>query len=228
MANMTRDELVTELQARGWNRYTAAQLQKYLDWALQEVYRRGQFPSFQPDTSAGAFNPVGGATLGLLTLVGGSDGRFAVSVDKVTFYNSAGAARPLMAADATFFEEVIHPNALTPTASGRIIGFPEYYYLYDEFLYFYPVPDVTYNYSIVSKERTDSFGSGSATTAPLPERFDPAVLAFAEMICNRRARDYDAMAIAESIGQTIIDSEIAATSRVNAREPLRFMEGYNG
>lgn len=222
MANMTRDELVTELKARGWNRFTDAQLQKYLDWALQEVYRRGQFPSFQDDSATGSFNPASTTNLSFQTL-GGTADRI-VSVQQVLFINDYGQAVPLTPATEEFWLEVMQGNNLTPVANGRVVGFPELYYVSDRFINFYPVPDKTYTYYVYSRERDNTFTTG-ASQSGLDETFDAVILAFAEMICNRRARDYDAMAIAESVAQSMLELEIANSNRVFEHEYPRVV-GY--
>lgn len=217
MASLTRDGFVTELKARGWDRYTDTQLQKYVDWALQEVYRRGQFPAFQADSYSGSIDPTVNSDITFGT-IGSAQADRIVSVDRVLFKDTAGKAFNLIPATERFYREVMLPNyATTTVAAGRVVGFPEYYYVYDRAIKLYPIPDQTYNFFAYSKERDTTFASGAATSG-LDEPFDAAILAFAEMICNRRARDFEAMAVAESIGMDIIQLEMANSNLVYAEE----------
>lgn len=209
MAGMIRDEFVTELQARGWSRFAAVDLQKYLNWGLQDVYRLGKFPLTNDASATAAFAaddfsiPYGVIESGGTSLIH--------SIDAVYLKDAGGNPYKLDSASNHEFLATIYPNTLR-TAVGRIKNLPIEYYAQGETLYFYPAADQAYVWVVQYTKRADIFTAGGANSG-LPERFDIGVLFATEVHCARRARDYDAMAVAANALDKFIADETATENK---------------
>jgi len=79
-------------------------------------------------------------------------------------------------------------------------------------LYFYPAMDDTYSWVVQYTKRADSFAD-AASNSGLPERFDVGVLSATEAHCARRAKDFDAMSVAQSLLSAFIADETATENK---------------
>jgi len=208
MTQLTRDVFVAELQSRGHGRFTTASLNRYLDWALQDVYRMGKFEAVK-DTQANGVLVLGDATVSFTVIATAAVNLHAINA--VYIKDASGNLSPLEPARREAFWGDIFPNFLAPDAT-RLKGQPTQYYVYGEDLYLWPICDGAYTWYVHYTGRADSFASGAATSG-LPERMDSAVLAAAEIQCCRRARDLTALALAEATLNDLINHELANEHR---------------
>lgn len=205
MANMTRDEMVTELQARGWSRFTAAQVQRYLDWGLQDIYARSSYPrSVMGVTTVAGFT---GQTTPFTTLSGAGAELVHKVVRVLTLYSTE--IIELLAADEDYFWSVMWPNSQKSSPDKG--AHPTHYYVHDLLVYTYPQPHAAVTLYIHHLLREDVFSGGTDTTG-LPERFDKAVIAAAEVHCARRARDVETMGLAQAMVDQFILDELGQSS----------------
>lgn len=202
MAQLTRDGFVTELQSRGWSRFVAADLQRYCDWGLRDVIREAKWKdqliivSFSTSLDSVAFSAI--------------DGTGAMrEIQHMYRTTTNDEIRLKPQTDEDFFEKRIF---LDVTNSGNK-GAPTQYYVYNKKVYFWPFPDKSYTFSTHYNLRSTAFGSG-ATPSPLPERFDEAILCAIESHCFRRAREWEAMAVAQSEMRRIVLAEIVEDEQI--------------
>ena len=191
MANLTRDLMVAELQSRGWSRFVATDLERYLDWALQDIYGMAKFdrstlnvyaPGVVPATSNVPFSTISGSSAELVHQI------------KAVFVGDGTHVFRLEPANEEFFLEVMWLNSQLGEQAD-LAPHPTHYYVFDRAVFLYPIAQASIPVWIHHLLREDVFSGASDTTA-LPERFDKAVIAQAEVHCNRRAHDYEGMGIA--------------------------------
>lgn len=214
MANMTRAQFVTELQARGWSRFTAAELQKYLDWALQDLYGKAKY-----DRSVKTVTTVNDTVLDVhafSSLSGGSDEAIH-DISSVYVQQTGVDPVKLEPASDEDFEDWLWPNSLTANPD---LGVPTMYYVYDLKLYLYPKPNVALDVHVHHMLREDTF-SGDGDTTSLPERFDKAIIMLAEIHCNRRAHNVEELAVAQSTFETFLMEELGMAGRTMAERTDR-------
>jgi hypothetical protein len=196
--------MVAELQARGWSRFTQAQLEKYLDWALQDVYSKAPY-----DRSTISVFTAAGTELDNFTFT--SIGGTAESINEVmAVYYRRTNTDPVKVRAATDkeFMDVIWPN--TQTANPHR-GAPVMYYVFDLAVLLYPKPQPAMDVYIHHMLREDIFTSGSDVTS-LPERFDKAIIALAEVHCNRRSHNYEDMSAAQLIFDEFLLAELGQSA----------------
>lgn len=200
MSNLTRDQLVTELQSRGWSRFQSSELQTYLNWGLQEVYRRASWPAI---VSA------------LVTISGNTDGSVEFSsinaspdlihiIDRVHVKTAAGDVLELDAIPDDLYWGVVAPNFARPSPTK---GVPTGYAIERKTVWLHPIPQEAVDILIAHQLRTDTFASGSSTTG-MPERMDLLVLLAAERLCFHRAKDYEGMIVTESLFNETLMKEL--------------------
>jgi len=201
MSAMTRDQMVTELQDRGWSRYAAASIQKYLDWGLRDVLVSGRFEAnlrASTQVTATAMDSV------TITAIETAASPLKVgSIEGLSATRSGGDVVPLEPATAELFRDVILPTARLASPDT---GDPTHYYLWDLIAYIYPKPTTSTTITVDFLASKNAFSGGSDTTG-LPEGFDRAVIAAAEVHCYRRAHDYEGMAVAANIMRQVILEE---------------------
>lgn len=214
MANMTRDNMVTELQSRGWGRFLAADLQRYLDWALQDMYSKAGFrrDNVTPFTVAASTADV--LTFATISAAAADNIREVLSV--YVKYN--GVLYQVEAATPETFSSLVWPNTQGVTKDQASV--PEYYYVYDEQVFLYPTPTQAVDYIIHCVVRDDVFTSGTDVT-DLPQRFDKGVLMLAESHCFRRARDYEGLGVCQAIFDKWLLDELAVQGQVMAQDSPR-------
>lgn len=202
MANLTRDDMVAELQKRGWSRFTATDLQRYLDWALQDIYGKAKFNRSSLATYTQADTLLD--KIPYASIAGAEE--LVNEVKTVYVQQQSTAPQKVVAATEDVFIETIWPNTLDP-APDR--GVPSMYFVYDREVVLYPTPypalDVIIHYAV----REDVFTSGGDTTN-LPERFDKAIIALAEVHCNRRSHNYEDMSAAQAVFDEFLLNELGA------------------
>jgi len=191
MANLDRDGFVTELQVRGWSRFTSVQLQKYLDWALQDIYGMARFPR-----STLGVSTISGTVLDIIPFatISGGGGELVHQVKGVQVKYS-GEVMVVDPASEVDYMEFMYPN--TQATNPVLAAYPVVYFISGTNLYLYPKPQAAVDLFIHRLLREDVFTGGTDVTG-LPERFDKAVLAQTETICNRRAHDPEGYAIAQA------------------------------
>jgi len=201
MANMTRDQFVAELQARGWSRFLAAQLEKYLDWALQDIYGKARF-----DRSVLSMVVVAATELDVIpfSTISGAGNELVNEIKAVYIQQSGQEPQKIAPATEEDFLTVIWPNTESPAPD---LGVPDMYFVYDLNVYLYRKPYPAVDVHIHHMLREDTFSGGSDTTS-LPERFDKAILALAEVHCNRRSHNYEDMAAAQAVFDQFLLDEL--------------------
>ena len=219
MANMSRDQMVAELQARGWSRFLPAQLEKYLDWALQDIYSKASFNRSVLSTAT-----VVGTELDVIpfTTISGGSAEAVNEVKGVYFKFDGAEPRKLEPATEEEFLNVMWPNSQSPAPD---VGTPEMYFVYDQALHLYPKPSPAVDVFIHHMLREDTFSSGSDTTS-LPERFDKGIIMLAEVHCNRRSHNYEDMGAAQVVFDQFLLDELGRagsemTERVDRIMPWR-------
>lgn len=219
MANLTRDQLVTELKVRGWSRFQDSELQAYLNWGLQEVYRRASWPAI---VSA------------LVTVSSNTDGSIEFSsinaapdlihvIDRVHVKTSADDVIELDALPEDAYWSVVAPNfARTNPNKGMPVG----YAIERKTLWLHPIPISAVDVLVAHRLRTDTFSSGSATTG-MPERMDLLVLLATERLCYHRAKDFEGMIVTESLFSETLMKELGQQGMLDSEFPRRVIP-YRG
>lgn len=206
MAQMTRDDFVTALQARGWNRFIATDLQRYLDWGLRDIVRAVNFKDEQQAVSLAAqsVSPIAFSSI---------NSGLVQTIDKVinVTANYENELDPLPSEE---FYEFWLPNP------DREIGVPDWYYVYEKKLYLIPYPQQAFDFVIHITGRINGFAGGSSTSG-LPEYFDEAILPSAESYCFRRAHETDRMAVAQAEVRRILLDQLAADGMQSSEEEDR-------
>jgi hypothetical protein len=201
MANMQRDEFVTELNARGWSRFTSTQLQKYLDWALQDIYGMARY-----NRSTLTVTTVSATVLDLIPFATVSAGAAElVHQIKAVFAKYGTDLYPVEAASEDQFINTIYVNRLATNPVKA--AYPVLYYVYQLGVHLYPKPQAAVDIIIHSLLREDTFTGGTDVTG-LPERFDKAVLAQTEAFCYRRAHDPEGFSFAQATVRDFILDEL--------------------
>jgi hypothetical protein len=201
MPNMTRDELVSELQVRGWSRFTATQLQKYLDWALQDIYGMARYPRSSTGVSV-----ITNSVLDLVPFatISGAGAELVHQIKSVQVKSGANLYTVEPATEPDFYA-FMYPNI--QQANPVKAAYPNQYFVYNLGIYFYPRPNAGVDYHIHRLMRGDVFSGGTATSG-LPERFDKVIVAQTEAICCRRAHDTEGFAFAQSVVRDFIMDEL--------------------
>ena len=219
MANMTRDDMVAELQARGWSRFTPASLEKYLDWALQDIYGKAPFERSVLSTANVPSTEL--ILIPFSTISGGAD-ELVGEIKAVFIKQSGQEPQKLIPATEREFLDMIWPNSQSPTPQS---GVPSQYFVYDLNVYVYPKPSPAVDIIIHHMRREDTF-SGSGDITSLPERFDKAIIALAEVHCNRRSHNYKEMGAAQVVFDKFLLDELGRSGmqmgeRVDRVQPWR-------
>jgi len=209
MAAMTRANIRTELQSKGWSRFLAADLDRYTDWALQTVYGEGSFDRSVRDTTT-----VGGTILDQVPFATVSAGaaELVQSIREVLVKDVSGNIHKLTYASDSYFMSTLRPNISSTTP---LTGVPHYYYIYDLVVVLYPKPNVAMDVIIDWMRRKDAFTNDADTTG-LPERFDKIVVAWAEVFCHRRAREMNEMMNMERTARDMMLRELGQEMSVAA------------
>lgn len=194
MANMTRTQLRAELTARGWSRYTNAQLDRYLDWGLQAVRRAFKWK----DTGASVDLTKSGNILlseVAATSPRGITGIFCVSEGKEL------KLEPMP--DDRFYDAWYSAD---PSLSGNQSQ-PTHYYIHNDEIFLLPFPDQSYDFRVNYLARQNVFAADGSTSG-LPEFLDSAILLEAEAYCFQRAHEFERMAIAQGEARRIVFEEV--------------------
>lgn len=181
MAVMTRDELVAELKVRGWSRFTDAQLQKYLDWALQDIYGMAHYPR-----ATTAVSVIANSVLDVIpfaTIAGGAE--LVHQIKTIQVKQGANVYRVEPATEEQF-QDFMYANTVQTNPVKTSV--PQLYFISNLSIYLYAKPQAGVDYHVHHLKREDAY-SGGTDVSGLPERFDKAILAQAESICCRRAHD---------------------------------------
>ena len=207
MAALTRDAFVTELQSRGWSRFTAAELQQYLDWGLRDIVRMANWTASRKTV---AIADVATPTVAFSAIDAGG----VKQIDNVYITDDYKEDRLNVYGDEAFEEWLAQDPAL-PSNKGQ----PTHYYAYQDKLYLILAPDAPYDLSVWYVEDISGFGGNNVSG--LPERLDEAILPAAEMYCFRRAREWEAMGVAFSEVNRIVTWELARQGSVMADRERR-------
>lgn len=219
MSNLTRDQFVTELQVRGWSRFQASELQTYLNWGLQEVYRRASWPAI-----VSALVTVTGNTDGSVEFTSiNSNADLIHTIDGVHIKTSAGDVLELDAISEDSYRSIVVPNFLRTTPDK---GVPVGYAIDRKTVWLHPVPIAATDVTVAHRLRTDTFASGSATTG-MPERMDILVLLATERLCFQRAKDYEGMIVVESLLNETLNRELGQQGMLEQEFPRRVIP-YRG
>jgi hypothetical protein len=214
MAQLTRDEFIVELTNRGHGRFDNASLVRYLDWALQDVYRLGKFDTVQ-DLQTSAALADGDSAIPFTAVATGAS--VVHAINGVYLKNPAGSIIPLTESSRESFWDTIYPNSLATTKSKQQ---PSQYYVYGEQVWLYPASDGVYTWYVHYTARADTF-AGATAKSGLPERMDTAILAAAEMQCCKRSRDVNGFALAETVLNDLINGEVGNENRQFTEEAPR-------
>lgn len=215
MANMTRDQLRDELKVRGWSRFTDAQLEKYLDWSLQDIYGMAKFPRSTLTTFtlvASVLDVIPFAT------ISGASAELVQEIRSV-YVKQDGVVTRLRPVEEDYFLSVMRPNTM---ASSPTTGLPAVYFVFDLAVVLYPKPSEAVDIVVDHLLREDNFTSASDTSG-LPERFDKAIIAQTEVHCNRRAHDYEAMLVAENEARRFVFEELGQSGSDMREEQERVL-----
>jgi len=209
MAQLTRDQFVTELKVRGYRGFDDAEIQKYVDFALRDVVRE-----FKIDDLADLYEnaaPTAALDTVAFAVIEATDE--IVEINQVWAERKSGEWYQVTSADKPTFDRQIYPNALRDVGTP-LTGAPSFYYVEDDTLYLFPSIDTTKirAFRVRYFKKHQAFGSG-ASNSDLPERYDEAILAFAEMHCARRARDWDAYGAAAGEARRLLDLELVNENR---------------
>lgn len=220
MANLTRDNLRDELKKRGWSRFLDADLERYLDWSLQAIYRKGKFPRSKTDIAT-----IVGTILDRIPFASIAATTEAVR-QIMAVYVRQDTAQPQKVEPATDeeFSSGIWPN--TVASSPNLAAIPSRYYVYDGELILYPKPQVAIDVIVHHITRGDTFANGAATSG-LPERFDKSIIDMAEGFCAERARDYERAAIAFGSAERALAEELHVEATQMAERQERVLP-YRG
>ena len=202
MANMTRDEMRDELKAHGWSRFTDAQLVRYLDWGLQEVYSEGDFQrvAYVSTIRDDKTSPV----VSFEELSGSSDPELVQQIRRVWIEDPDETnTYTLLPADREFFWNVMRHQGGPDATTGK----PTYYFVWDLMIHIYPGQTSAKRVGVDWLRRKDSFASGSDTSG-LPQRFDKVVITWAEVFCHKRARELQEMVNAERQARDLLLREM--------------------
>lgn len=216
MAQLTRDDFVAELKFRGHGRFDDLSLVRYLDWALQDVYRLGKFDTVQ-DLQTSAALADGDSAIPFTAVAAGASVIHAVNA--VYLKNPGGSIIPLTEASRERFWATIYPNSLAATGV-KTKQQPAEYYVYGEQVWLYPASDGVYSWYAHYTARADTF-AGPTAKSGLPERMDTAILAAAEMQCCKRSRDINGFALAETVLNDLINGEVGNENRQWTEEAPR-------
>jgi hypothetical protein len=200
MAAMTRDELVAELNVRGWSRFTPVQLQKYLDWALQDIYGMAKYPR-----EAMAVSAIAGSVLDVIpftTIAGGAELVHQIKTVQVKRGTTVYRVDP---GTEEQFQDFMYANTIQTNPVKSAV--PQLYFISNLSIYLYPKPQAVVDYHVHHLKREDSY-SGGTDVSGLPERFDKAILAQAETICCRRAHDPENYALAAAAVSAFLLDEL--------------------
>lgn len=215
MANMTRDNFRDELKKRGWSRFLDADLEKYCDWALQDLYAKSGYP--RSVTTVSEVAGVISDEVGFDDFVAASE--LVRSVDRV-FVEQGGKMFQLEPANESMFFEVIWPNVKN-TANPNL-AVPSHYYAYDLSIFLYQRPQTAVDLHVHYQVRRDTFSSGSDTSG-LPERFDKGIVMLAEVHCYRRAHEQEGLAVAMASFQDFLMEELGMEGSTMKEEQERVM-----
>lgn len=209
MANMTRTQMRSELKSHGWSRFADADLDRYLDWALQTTYGEGAF-----NRSVRTETTVPNVTSDRITFaaITGDTAETLQRVEQVMVKEVDGMARKLKYANDRYFNAIMRPNLDTNTP---LISSPSYYYVWDLNVVLYPKPNNAITVIVDFNKRKDAFESDSAVSG-LPERFDKIVIAWAEVFCHRRARETQEMATMQASARDMMLRELGQEEMVAA------------
>ena len=201
MANMTRAQMVTELTNRGWSRFASTDLERYLDWALQDLYNMAKLP--RSTLSVFTSTALTDDEIPFTTIT--AAGAELVHQIKAVYVKYSGEVIKLEAADPEYFMAAIWPNlqATNPIKAP----YPTHYYIYDLTVILYPKMEAAVDVYVHHLLREDVFSGASDTTA-LPERFDKAEIAQAESYCYRRAHEPEGMAMAQGMVREFLLDEL--------------------
>jgi len=183
--------MLTELQSRGWSRFVSTDLERYLDWALQDIYGMAMLPR----STLGIYNAAATVldVIPFTTISGG--GAELVQQVKRCHTKYSGEVLTVDSASESEFMEFMYPNTLA--ANPVKAAYPIKYFVYDLGVYFYPKPQAAIDLYIHYLLREDVF-SGPTDTSGLPERFDKTIIAQAEVHCYRRAHEPEGYALAQA------------------------------
>lgn len=220
MANMTQAQFVTELKVRGWDRFADAELQRYLDWALQDLHGKfGYDRSLMQTYSDPVFATV---SLPLATM---SPGEGVREVSEIWAAQTADdRPSPVAPADEMRWHNLIRPNSID--SSPALAALPALYYVDALTIYFYPKPQSPCRLTVQYLLRKDAFSPADTGVSGLPERFDKALLAQTEWHCYRRANDTDGMSIAGSEVDRFLSEEMGMAGQTMA-ERVRRVEPWS-
>lgn len=222
MAQMTRAQFELELQARGWNRYDEAFLDRYLDFALQDIYRECRFPTVQDQIFTGVL--AANAQSVTMATIAGAAGTVG-TIEGYWLERGNTQSFAVRAAKDWEWEQLIQPNIQLVGTSNEVKGSPRMYYPHGDTIWVYPTPDAAHDQRILWT-RDEVIFANDGDVSGLPERFDSLILLAAEVHCNRRARDYESMAICQQMLNDALLKELARQSQRFQQEPGR-VERYD-
>jgi hypothetical protein len=200
MPHMTVDEFRAELKQRGFDAFTLGDLDRYIDWGYAHVSRLCRW-SWEEDAITLQIDPG------------------EIMVDVLTDFPEFGSLRALVSVtpgrqyqvksmtDEEYFRKWATRTDAELTGSTTRGATTDYYVVRNR-IYFIPPPDQAMTFVAHYWRRVDGFILNSSTLLP-PLDLDEAILAAAEMVCHRRMREYEHMAIAESTLHDILGDYIS-------------------
>lgn len=200
---MTRDEFLTELQARGWGRFDDPSLLRYLDWGLAYTMAHGGFGNISPSTVGGTI--TAGETV---TTIAPSSSAIGKVLSVSILAASLSVSSRIFPVDDDYGYNNILPAAKIIAAGGVAVerGQPSLYWYEgkDELLYLWPCADQ--DYSVDARVLSGGITFGGNIQNPLGEELDMAVLYATEAVCQKRAHNPEGAAISTSFAREEIDS----------------------
>ena len=208
MPHLTVDEFRSELKVRGFDGFSAAEIDRYLDWGYAHVSRLCRW-SWEEATLNFSVDP-GIAWMDLLTDFPEFGSLRALLTTTPERYQLAPMA------DEEYFgtwgsrsEEDLQDPA------NR--GASDQYYVVRNRIYFIPPPQMPMTFVAHYWRRVVDFVASGGIVAPFD--LDEAILAAAEMICHRRMREYEHMDRAEATLNDVLGDFISEDNlRVDEEE----------
>lgn len=189
-------DYISELQSRGFDGFTPADLITYVNRGYFAVARKSQW--FWEETVAAFTLTPGQFTSDLWPAVNGILANFK-SLDKLVITTSGKQVLLRVRDEVKFFQDLASGLGPTPTQ-----GEPSWYYIYQGKLYILPPPDASRDFLAYYHQQVSPLVSG--TDVPItPQDLDEAILLAALSRCHTRSNEPTLAALVDSDLEEIYD-----------------------
>lgn len=186
MGDLTINDFVAEMDARGFDGYSPTEKYRYLQWGFRDLGRMAEWRWLRTTTDL-TMNP---GEAGFTLTSGGQLPNLRKIRD--VWITDTDKERPLQPMQPWVFEQQWRGFDLA-TAPSTIRGTPEFYFLSFTRLYLLPPPDVVVNTRIDYWQVAPTFSTATPDVTKLtnPADLDGAVLSFTLKWCHKRANQWD-------------------------------------